>query len=110
MRAVAETATAGRLSRNLDQFCEAPIVWAPTVETDCRHRRFSPMPELPARGCRIDSEPKECVVDDGALDLCLYAAELTRPHQCPWWREEENPAPTRARRKRQGHSAGGKRP
>lgn len=47
------------------------------------------MPELPAHGCRIDAEPQDCVLDAGEHHLCLYAAEITRRHECPWWQEEE---------------------
>ena len=59
------------------------------------------MPELPAHGCRIEREPQDCVLDAGAHDLCLYAAEITRPHECPFWREEAA-QPDRPKRERRG--------
>lgn len=48
------------------------------------------MLQLPSRGCRIDDgEPQECVLDNAAPELCLYAGEIRQRHECPWWYEEE---------------------
>lgn len=41
------------------------------------------------RGCRLDPQAAECVLDFGRADLCLYAGEITRREACCCWQEAD---------------------